>query len=77
MSTVGFGDFVPRSDFERAGSILMFLGANTIFSYVLSQLGKIIDSYDDLAAENEFGADLISFFALLKNFNEGLDISNK
>ena len=36
MSTVGFGDIVPRSDFERVLGAFLLLSGVAIFSFVMS-----------------------------------------
>ena len=76
MSTVGFGDFRPYSDFERIICVVMFLAANGIFSLTLSRFGEILDDYDLLSAEIDFGADLIGFLAILEHFNCGFDVGH-
>jgi len=40
LSTVGFGDFTPRSDYERVLGAIMLLFGVLIFTYVM---GKFIE----------------------------------
>ena len=43
LSTVGFGDFVPKSDFERTLCVFIFLFGVSLFSRVMSMFIQIID----------------------------------
>ena len=42
LSTVGFGDFNPKSETERVIMTLVLLIGVACFSYILSQLGSIL-----------------------------------
>ena len=42
LSTVGFGDYVPKSDLERGICIFMLVFGVTIFSICMSQLLEIV-----------------------------------
>lgn len=45
LSTVGFGDFNPRSDFERLLQILVFLLGVGIFAKVMADFLEIIERF--------------------------------
>lgn len=77
MSTVGFGDYNPRSDAERLACVLMFLGAGTVFALNLNEFSEIVTSHDELMAEIDEGDKLILFFDVLKHFNGDVDIGTE
>ena len=45
LSTVGFGDFAPRSNTERIYITLVLLFCGPIFSYFLGTFMEIIEQY--------------------------------
>lgn len=42
MSTVGYGDIVPNTNYEISFAIFSMLFSSAIFGYVLSYIGDII-----------------------------------
>jgi hypothetical protein len=45
LSTVGFGDFYPRSDIERVtGTLYMFIGV-VLFSYLLDRFSLTVENF--------------------------------
>ena len=77
MSTVGFGDFYPHSDFERIICVFMFLGASIVFSLTLNDFSEVLEQYDSLKAEINESGKLIEFFAVLKHFNANRELSQE
>jgi len=78
LTTVGFGDFNPRSDFERIYIAFGLLFGVAIFSFIMGEfIGMIsnIDKYDESAGDN--GDELSRFFGILKNYNYNEDIDIK
>ena len=70
LSTTGFGDYHPRSDYERlACSQMLFLGL-MVFAYVLGEYTGILDTIMNLDADVDEGDDLSRFFGLVKWFND-------
>lgn len=69
LSTVGFGDFVPRSDTERAVGAAMLLSGVAIFSYIMGTFIAILESYMEFKKEIEFDEDLAKFMSLICEFN--------
>ena len=79
LSTVGFGDFNPRSDVERlACAFVLFFGV-AIFSYIMGNFIGILDSFKDFNAELDYGDELSKFFGTIKKFNrnEPIDLNLK
>ena len=74
LSSVGFGDYHPRNDYERLWCTMVFLFGCMIFGYVLGNYGDIIFEYNNLTADLDEGDKLAAFFGLLKHFNDGEDM---
>ena len=45
LTTIGFGDYVPRSDLERALGAILLLAGVAIFTYIM---GSFIDMLNEL-----------------------------
>ena len=69
LSTVGFGDYVPRSDLERAVGAFMLLCGVAVFSYIMGNFISILDSYMTYNKDLEEGSLLSRFFGTLLEFN--------
>ena len=70
LSTVGFGDYAPRSDLERAFGAFMLLSGVAIFSIIMGQFIAILNSYSQFNEENNDGDRLQRFFGVLVQFNK-------
>lgn len=69
LSTVGFGDYHPKNDFERCIVATVLLFGVAIFSYILGEFLNIVTTLLDLNKEYDEGTDLNKFFGTLKKFN--------
>lgn len=69
LSTVGFGDYAPRSDLERAVGAFMLLSGVAVFSYIMGNFIDILDSYMTYNKDIEEGELLSRFFGTLHSFN--------
>ena len=65
LTTVGFGDLRPYSNFERALGAALLFGGVLSFSYIIGNFLDIIDAYDSVTAENEDADNLSRFFGIL------------
>ena len=74
LSTVGFGDYTPRSDFERGLGTFILISGVMMFSYLMGQFIDILSSYQDLSASFDDGDNLTRFFGMLRHFNNEEDI---
>lgn len=74
LSTVGFGDIVPRSNSERLVCSFILLFGVAIFSYIMSIFIEILDQYKNLNADLDDGDNLSKFFGLLRRFNDNVPI---
>lgn len=71
LSTVGFGDFYPVSDFERLIGSLILLAGVSVFSYTMMKLSDMIINFNELMGENMDQQEIEDFMTALKNFNHG------
>lgn len=75
LSTVGFGDYHPRNNIERAlGAVLLLFGV-MVNSMVMESLTKMITSLKEVNADYEDYDMLSVFISTMKKFNENVDIS--
>ena len=74
LSTVGFGDYNPRSDNERLVCLAILLFGVSIFSYVMSAFMEIVNQYSVSQKELEDYDNLIVFFSMFTRFNGGKPI---
>ena len=75
LSTVGFGDFVPRSDEERfVGAFIMLFGV-MIFSTIMGGFIDLITEFKEYDKDLNDGYSLAKFFGVLKRFNGKVQIN--
>lgn len=74
LTTVGFGDYHPRSDFERVYIAFSLLFGVAIFSYIMGEFIEMISNVDIFGNKSADGDDLARFFGVLKKFNNNEDI---
>ena len=65
MSTVGFGDFNPKSEIERIIMTFILIIGVTCFAYIMSQLIEILLEVQMITAENNEGEELSQWILLL------------
>jgi hypothetical protein len=53
LSTVGFGDFNPRSDIERLVVAFILLFGVAVFSYMMGIFIEILDEFKELNRVND------------------------
>jgi len=75
LSTVGFGDFSPRSDFERLITAMVLLLGVAIFSYILGEFSLVLSQYQAVVAEIDDYECLSQFFGTMKHYNKGKNIN--
>ena len=69
MSTVGFGDFYPISNFERIMCTLIFVGGVGIFSMITAKFLLIIETFKTFNDNLNRGDELARFLVVLQKFN--------
>lgn len=75
LSTVGFGDFHPKSDIERLLCAFILLFGVAIFSYIMGIFITILDEFNNLNAELDEGDELTKFFGLIQYFNDNIPVN--
>ena len=75
LSTVGFGDFCPRTDLERIIIVGIFIFGIRQFGFILTNFLDIILDNSLLQAELDYQDNLNYFMGLLKWFNGGKPIN--
>ena len=77
LSTVGFGDYYPKNNYERLiGSIILLSGV-AIFSGVMQNLSDMIINFNVMTGENNDNQEIEDFFVLIKKFNHGFPLNMK
>lgn len=74
LSTVGFGDYHPRSSFERIVVCIILLFGVAVFSYIMGNFVDILSQFKTYNDEIEEGDRLTKFFGVLVKFNGGKDL---
>ena len=74
LSTVGFGDFTPRSNVERSFGAFVLLSGVALFSYLMGNFIEILDEYQNLNKDLDDGDTLAKFFGMMKHYNNGESI---
>jgi hypothetical protein len=69
LSTVGFGDYTPKSEIERLGTIFILLVGVAVFSYIMGQFINILMALQTVQADNEDSENLSKWLGLLAHFN--------
>jgi hypothetical protein len=77
LSTVGFGDYHPRSDMERLiGAFILMFGV-AIFSYIMGIFINIVDTLKTYNEDPDYGSELYRFFGTIKKFNNNQKLDVK
>ena len=74
LSTVGFGDYYPKSDFERVLCAIILLFGVAIFSYIMGNFINILQQYQALNQGLDEGDELARFFGLIRKFNDNVPL---
>lgn len=65
LSTIGFGDYYPYTNFERAFGSMVLLSGVAIFSYIMGVFVEIIQKFIELDADFEDSDNLEKFYSLM------------
>ena len=75
LSTCGFGDLYPKTDFERLFCSMMLLSGVSVFSYVLGELRYMMTNLKNSDGDIDEKEKLEMFFLLLQKFNYGRQLN--
>jgi hypothetical protein len=83
LSTVGYGDYFPISNFERVFAILIMLFGVAFFSFIMGNLIYILEEIQNITnfekktgSEDKSGA-LYNWLVLLERFNNNNPLSGE
>jgi hypothetical protein len=65
LSTVGFGDYNPRSDNERIFIAICLLFGVAIFSYFMGEFAQVIDRFGNYNGNGDDDDLLATFFGVM------------
>ena len=74
LTTVGFGDYHPRSNAERALCSLILLFGVMMFSLIMGIYMEILDQIKNANSDYDDGDKLARWIGLIKKFNQGRPI---
>lgn len=77
LSTVGFGDYAPRSSYERMIATFILLIGVACFSYIMSQFIEILMNFQTVTADNENCEELSKWLSMLAHFNKNRPLSKE
>ena len=77
LTTVGFGDYHPRSNQERLVTAMILVFGVSIFSLIMGDFIQIVDQLKSFNEDIDEGEELQKFFGLLEFFNNNKDINTK
>ena len=76
LSTIGFGDFLPKSVKEKITvSFIMIIGV-TVFSLIMNKLIQILNDYKEMT-DNRDDRNLSKWIMLMSKFNQGKPLSRE
>ena len=70
LSTVGLGDFNPKSEVERLIMTFILMIGVAAFSFIVTNLIEIVIDVQTVTSKNEDSEKLSRFLLILKNFNK-------
>jgi hypothetical protein len=71
LSTVGYGDYHPISDYEMIFASLIMLGGVAFFSYIMGNFMDIISSYSSKMGSLDRTDELNEWIVSLERFTQG------
>jgi hypothetical protein len=77
LSTVGFGDYHPRSNVERVLTAFILLFGVAVFSYCMGTFVEILQAFQELNKDFDQGDELTMFLQIFQRFNGGKALPNK
>ena len=77
LSTVGFGDYNPKSELERIFTTIILLVGVACFSYIMGQFIEILMNLQTVTADNEDSENLSKWLGLLAHFNNNKPLPKK
>jgi hypothetical protein len=70
LTTIGFGDYNPKSEIERLFTCFILLAGVCCFSFIMGQFMEIVIDYRKVSADNQQSKDLSRWLGLVSHFNQ-------
>ena len=70
LTTIGFGDFHPKGDIERAYTAVMLLMGVMTMTYVMGNMIALLQQFNEYIGDYDEGMKLNVFLETLKRFND-------
>lgn len=77
LSTVGFGDVKPHSDYEYLMSAFVMLFGNAVFTYIMTEFLSIIANWKLIGKGLDESDELDFFFKIIEKMNGGTPVPHK
>ena len=77
LATVGYGDIVPKNNFEKVFGILLMIFGIAFFSYIMSNFNDILINYDKKMGIVDQGSDLQVWLTSLSKFTSQKPLPRK
>jgi len=77
LSTVGFGDYHPRNNFERVCCAILLLIGNALFGYIIGNFNEMVQEVKNFFYENDEADELNRFFMMMERFNFNIPFNKK
>jgi len=77
LSTVGFGDYHPRSDYERAAIVIIVLTGVNMTTFIMDVLNRTLTELRFINKEYEESSELSLFFKILQRYNNDEPLDEK
>jgi len=71
LSTIGFGDFHPKSDIERLLCAIILVMGVAVFSSIMGIFIEILEKVRQIEDEVDESEQLSLFLSLIQKFNKG------
>jgi hypothetical protein len=75
LSTVGFGDYNPKSNIERIFIAFSLMFGVAIFSLMMGNFIDILTEFKEFDADLDQGDELAKFFNIMMHFNKNEEIN--
>ena len=71
VTTIGFGDFHPKSSYERVLTSIIMMSGVACFTFIMDNFMEIVNTFLAFNKPIEDLDDLNRFFGVMKKFNNG------
>lgn len=69
LSTVGYGDYYPKSDIEKVVAIFLMIMGIALFSYIMNNFITVLVNYDNFMGNVDKSSELKVWLTSLSKFS--------